>query len=415
MVTTVTPNGIKKYNFLWTYKNPQRKGAISTGEIEAASISMAKAQLRRRGMEAEYLVVKKEARGVFAPPVKIEDILIFLRQLSTLQNAGVSTMEGMQMQLLTAKKQSMRDMVKAMIKQLNEGNQLSDALELFPKWFDHVSISLIRAGEQGGVLDTVLKNIADYKEKDHSIKKKIRSALIYPAVTTTVMIVVVTILMIAVIPVFSHLYSSFGSQLPYLTQIVVNLSDWMKNNVVLLIAVPIGVIATSIYFYKRSPKFRWIADRVTLRIPIMGALLIKGATARFMKTLALLQGAGVPVQMAMDTLSHVSGNTVIDTGIAKATRNVIAGGTIAEGMQETALPKLAVQMLAIGEKTGNIELLAQKSGEFYENEVDEMVARMSTLLEPFIMIFLGIIVGTLVISMFLPILDMGQAILSGSQ
>ncbi len=252
MATEIKKSGkekeIKKYTFSWSYKNPNNNGAISTGEMEAASINVVKASLRRAGMQDRYLTIKKEKEGGFGQTIKMSDILVFLRQLATLQNAGVSSMESLEMLLLTSKKRPMKNMIKRMIKHLNEGNQLSDALKLFPKWFDHISISLIRAGEQGGVLDTVLRDIADFQEKDYSIKKKIKSALMYPAVTVLVMIVVVIIMMVKVIPVFAHLYKSFGSQLPYLTQVVVNLSDWLKSNVSLLILVPAVVIAKWIRF-----------------------------------------------------------------------------------------------------------------------------------------------------------------------
>jgi len=405
---------LKKYTFSWSYKNPKANGAITTGELEAVSLNVAKAQLRRAGMQMEYLTVKKVSEGRFGQSIKMADILVILRQIATLQNAGVSSMETLEMLLLASKKRPVKNMVKRMIKHLSEGNQLSDALALFPKWFDHISISLIRAGEQGGVLDTVLKNIADYKEKDYTIKKKIRSALMYPGVTVFVMIVVVIILMVKVIPVFASLFKSFGSKLPTLTQMVVNLSFWLKDHVTLLIAIPFVTIASGLWVYRRYAGFRFVVDRLTLRIPVVGQLLLKGGTARFMKTLALLQGAGVPVHMAMNTLSHVSGNSVIDSGIAKATKNVVAGGTIADGLKGSAIPLLAVQMLAIGEKSGNIEIMANKAGDFFEGEVNEMVGRMSTLLEPFIMIFLGVVIGTLVIAMYLPMLDMGQVILKGS-
>lgn len=405
----------KKQVFLWTYKDPLQKGAVSTGEVEAVSLAAAQVELRRRGMiHREHLSIRKQPGSIFGDGIKPADIVAFLQQLSTLQNAGVSTMEGMQMLHLTSKKPAMRRMVQKMMQALQEGKQLSEALALYPKYFDHISVNLVRAGEQGGVLEAVLKNIAEFKEKDYGIKKKIRSALIYPGVTVSVMIVVVVILMVKVIPVFAHLFHSFNAQLPELTQMVVNLSDWMKNNVLFLVFVPLLSVVLLVFGYNRSHQVRWFIDRLLLRIPVIGKLMLLGATARFMHTLALLYSAGVPIQEAMETLSHVSGNTVIDAGVAKARQSVLAGGKIADGLTETRLPDLAVRMLAIGESSGNVEVMAQKTGDHYSNEVDEMVARMSTLLEPFIMILLGVIVGTLIVAMFLPMLDMGKAILHGS-
>lgn len=404
----------KKSFYVWEYKHPDQQGVEKKGEIEAVSLATAKTALRRSGMDVRYLKLTRQNNSLFGNSIKPAEIVAFLQQLSTLQNAGVAMMDALRMLHLTTKKPAMQRMVQRMIQCLQEGNQLSDALALFPKYFDHVSVSLVRAGEQGGVLDTVLKTIADYKQKDYSTRKKIRSALIYPGITISVMIVVVIIMMTTVIPVFAHLFKSFNAQLPELTLMVVHLSHWMTSHVLVLVFVPILTITLLIWGYRHSAKVRWNVDRVTLHIPVIGRLLLYGATARFMHTLALLYAAGVPIQEAMQTLSNVSGNTVIDQGVVKARQNVLSGGGIADGLKATKLPDLSVRMLAIGESSGNIEVMAQKTGDHYEGEVDEMVARMSTLLEPFIMIALGIIVGTLVIAMFLPMLDMGKAILHGS-
>lgn len=404
----------KKSFFIWEYQHPNYPDMVKKGEIEAVSLTSAKTALRRSGMDVRYLKLTRQKTSLFGNSIKPAEIVAFLQQLSTLQNAGVAMMDALRMLHLTTKKAAMQRMVQRMIQSLQEGNQLSDALALFPKYFDHVSVSLVRAGEQGGVLDTVLKTIADYKQKDYSTRKKIRSALIYPGITISVMMVVVVIMMTTVIPVFAHLFKSFHAQLPELTQMVVDLSHWMTSHVLVLVFVPILAITLLIWGYRRSAKVRWNVDRVTLHIPVIGRLLLYGATARFMHTLALLYAAGVPIQEAMQTLSTVSGNTVIDQGVIEARQNVLAGGGIADGLKATKLPDLSVRMLAIGESSGNIEVMAQKTGDHYEGEVDEMVARMSTLLEPFIMIALGIIVGTLVIAMFLPMLDMGKAILHGS-
>lgn len=403
----------KKYVFLWTYKNPDKKTGTQSGEIESVSITTAKVALRQRGFNTRYLTIKKQKESMFGS-IKMADIVAFLQQLATLQNAGVSIVESMQMLRLTSKKPTMRHMIQKMIRNLQEGNQLSDALALFPKYFDATSIALIKSGEQGGVLDTVLRNIAEYKEKDYKLKKKIKSALMYPGITVFVMIIVVIILMVKVIPVFAKLFKSFNAQLPELTQIVVNISYWIKDHVVFIVFIPALAIALLVWSYRRSYKVRWQIDRITLHLPVFGKLLLYGATARFMQTLALLYAAGVPIQESMNTLSKVSGNTVIDAGVEKARESVLAGGRIADGLKQTYLPDLAVRMLSIGESSGNVEIMAKKTGDHFAGEVEEMVARMSTLLEPFIMILLGGIVGTLVIAMFLPMLDMGQAIMHGT-
>lgn len=403
----------KKSLYVWTYKDPAKKGVVQNGEIEAVSANVAKVALRKNGYLERYLTLKRQQESMFGA-IKSADIVAFLQQLATLQNAGVSLVESMQMLRLTSKKAAMRSMVQRMIKALQEGQQLSDAMAMFPKYFDSTSLALIKSGEQGGVLDTVLRNIAAYREKDYKLKKKIKSALMYPGITVFVMIVVVIILMVKVIPVFAKLFQSFNAKLPALTQFVVNLSYWLKDNVIFVVVIPFLVITAVVWSYRRSYKVRWNIDRLTLRLPVFGKLLLYGATARFMQTLALLYSAGVPIQESMNTLAKVSGNTVIDAGIARARESVLAGGKIADGLKETYLPDLSVRMLSIGESSGNVEIMAKKTGDHYENEVEEMVARMSTLLEPFIMILLGGVVGTLVIAMFLPMLDMGKAIMHGA-
>lgn len=385
-----------------------------TGTIEAVSLNAARAKLRHSGIP--FTVVKKETKSLFGGTIKEDQIVLFLRQFATMNAAGVPLIDSIRMLRDTTESKALAKMIDGMYGTLLEGEPLSAAFARYPKYFDPLTISLLRAGEQGGVLEAIMKRLADYREKSRVLHKKVRSALMYPAVTVFVMIVVVIIMMIKVIPVFAHLFTSFGAQLPYLTQVVVNLSYWMKNNVLVLIFAPILVVTSVIYARLHSAKARWVLDRLALRLPVFGPLLLKSAIARFFQTLATMQAAGVPLPDSMTTLSSISGNVLIDQSVVDARQSIMEGGRLSHGLKKRGIfPKMAIQMLDIGESTGSVDEMSSKIAEFYESEVRELVDRMSTLLEPFIMIFLGIVVGTLVVAMYLPMLTMGHAILNSTR
>lgn len=401
---------IKQNKFEWTYRD--EKGAMTRGAIMAVSLTAARSALRHKGVRVTTLRQTKQPRH--GQSVSGDDVVMFMRQFATMQQAGVSSFEAIEMLKNSTDKAGVRALNTKILKSLSEGESVSQSLSHHPKYFDYLTLELVKAGEKGGVLDTILNQLATYQEESRILKKKTRSALMYPAVTVLVMIVVVIILMVKVIPVFSGLFKSFGGRLPWITRMVVGLSNWMGSHVLYLILVPILTVSALIYAYKRSAKFRWGADRFLLKTPVLGALILKSATARFASTLSLMQKAGVPMNEILETLKKISGNSLIDAAVAGAHQNVMAGGTISDALKASIFPKLAINMLEIGEKTGALDSMSSKVAEFYTQEVKEMVERMSTLLEPFIMIFLGIVIGTLVIAMYMPMLDMGQVILKGS-
>lgn len=399
---------MEKHRFQWVLK--ERGNATQTGEIDAVSLNVAKVLLRKQGKNFTYVkkIKVRKAR------VKEDHIVIFLRQWSAVQSAGVPTVDGIKMIADTTDNEGLRQILLNVHDSLTAGDSISTAFGAYPKWFDAVSIALLRAAQEAGILDSVLFRMAVAREKRRILAKKTKSAMMYPGITLVVMFIVVAILMIKVIPVFSQLFSSFGGKLPWLTREVVGLSDWMRAHVLVLILAPALFVLLFRYAYRRSRKFRWIVDRIFLRLPVFGPLLIKSAVTRFCQIFAEMQGAGVPIMSTMDTLSHVSGNMVLDAGVANARKEVFQGGKIAVGLQDSVFPPLAVQMIKVGEETGSLEKMMNKTADFYETEVNEMVNRMSTLLEPMIMILLGLIVGTLVIAMYLPMLDMGKVILHGT-
>mgnify|MGYP001626204344 CR=1 FL=1 len=402
------PKAVEKKQFQWVRIEPGK--ANETGVIDAVSLNEAKMLLRRRGVRFTYI------KPVQVRKVKIKEdhVVLFLRQWSAVQSAGVPVTDGIKMIADTTDYQGLREMLLKIYQSLSEGQSLSESFAAFPKWFDPISISLLKAAQEAGILDSVLRRMATAREKRRILDKKIRSALMYPGITVFVMFVVVAILMIKVIPVFAHLFHSFGGKLPWLTLQVVGISDWMRGHALIVFLSPVILFGVFRYIYRRSIKFRWAMDRLFLRLPVFGELLLKAATTRFCQIFAEMQGAGVPILSTLDTLSHVSGNMVIDAGVDKARESVAKGGRIATALRESTFPPLAVQMIAVGEETGNLEGMLTKTGEFYESEVNEMVNRLSTLLEPMIMVVLGVVVGTLVIAMYLPMLDMGSVILHGT-
>ena len=402
----------RTYDFTWEATTPGGNEK-KKGEMNAVSANAVRSNLRRMGMIPT--VVRKVPQPLFGEHgVKEAQLVVMVRQLSTMINAGVPIVQAFELLISATSGAGMKKLLKGILKYLKEGESLSQAMDHFPKYFDRLFVSLIAAGEQGGILDTILLRLAEYREKTLALNKKVKSAMFYPAAIITVMVVVVVILMIFVIPVFSQLFSSFGATLPLLTQIVINISNWMKSHWYIVVLLPIAAVWLFVYAYKHNLSFKTAIDRFSLKIPVLGDILLKGAVARFMRTLSTMQGAGVPIMEALGTLSKVSGNVIIERSVLAARDDVATGGRITTQLKaDGVFPIMATQMLAIGEETGAVEVMSGKVADFYENEVEEAVGRLSTLMEPMIMVVLGIIVGTLVVAMYLPIFKMGAVVTHG--
>ena len=403
----------KTYDFTWEATTSGGGNEKKKGEMNAVSANAVRSNLRRMGMMPT--VVRKVPQPLFGEHgVKEAQLVVMVRQLSTMINAGVPIVQAFELLISATSGAGMKKLLKGILKYLKEGESLSQAMDHFPKYFDRLFVSLIAAGEQGGILDTILLRLAEYREKTLALNKKVKSAMFYPAAIITVMVVVVVILMIFVIPVFSQLFSSFGATLPLLTQIVINISNWMKDHWYIVVLLPVAAVWLFIYTYKHNLSFKTVVDRFSLKIPVLGDILLKGAVARFMRTLSTMQAAGVPIMEALGTLSKVSGNVIIERSVLAARDDVARGGRITTQLKaDGVFPIMATQMLAIGEETGAIETMSGKVADFYESEVEESVNRLSTLMEPMIMVVLGIIVGTLVVAMYMPIFKMGAVVTHG--
>ncbi len=395
---------------VFTFQAKDAQGAVQKGEIEAPTLVVARTLLKKRGLHV--MSVRKKPTPLFGGgSVKEGQIVVMIRQLSTMINAGVPMVQAFELLATASDSKPVQNMIEGILTPIKNGERIAEAFGRYPKYFNRLFVSLLAAGDQGGILDTILLRLADYREKSLALQKKIRSAMFYPASILTVMVAVTAILMIFVVPVFAHLFNSFGASLPALTQAVVSISNWMRGNWYLVFGIPIAALFAFKETYRRNLGFRKQVDRLALKLPIVGAVVLKGSVARFMRTLATMQAAGVPINEALETLSKISNNMIIEEAVEAARLRVLEGGYISDSLKESKVfPPMAVHMLGIGEQTGAIEVMADKVADFYEGEVDETVARMSTLMEPIIMVILGIVVGTLVVAMYMPIFELGSVV-----
>jgi len=394
--------------FLWEGKD--RKGNRVKGRGLAKDELEMRADLRRQGINATR--VRKE-RQLFKGEGKItpEDIAIFARQLATMLTAGIPMVQSFEIIGVGHDKPAMQKLVLAIKSDIETGNALNQALAKHPLYFDDLFVNLVEAGEHAGALETVLDKIATYKEKTEALKKKIKKALFYPGAVLAVAVIVTVILLIFVIPQFESLFKGFGADLPAFTQMVINMSRWMQDNGWYLAIVVGAAVYTFAYFYKRSRPMRQFIDRMSLQAPVIGPILRKAAIARFARTLATMFGAGVPLVEAMKSVAGATGNIVYQDAVMKMRDEISTGLRMQRAMENTGLfPNMVVQMIAVGEESGSLDEMAAKVADFYEADVDAAVDGLSSLLEPLIMVILGVLVGGLVIAMYLPIFKLGAVI-----
>ncbi len=400
----------KMPTFAWEGKD--KKGNKVKGETVATNAMLVKADLRRQGVTPGKIRKKSELfSSAKKKSIKPVDIAVFSRQLATMISSGVPIVQAFDIIGKGHDNPSMQELVMTIKGDVEQGNTLAEALSKHPRYFDDLFVNLISAGEQSGALESLLDKIATYKEKTESIKKKIKKALFYPTAVVVVAFVVTTILLIWVVPQFAELFKGFGADLPAFTQFVMNLSDLFIEYWYLIFGgIILGVFAF-IEGKRRSPKFRFFIDRVILRLPIFGALLNKAAVARFARTLSTMFAAGVPLVDSLVSVAGAAGNIVYTNAILDMKDKVSTGQQLQLAMKQTNLfPSMVVQMVAIGEESGSIDSMLNKVADFYEEEVDAAVDGLSSLLEPLIMVVLGVLVGGLVIAMYLPIFQLGQVV-----
>jgi type IV pilus assembly protein PilC len=406
---TTTVKAIKRdIPFAWEGKD--KRGNRVKGKSLAPDETVLRSELRRQGIAASRIRKQSTATGR-GGKVKPEDIAIFSRQLATMLAAGIPLVQAFEIVGNGNDKPSMQKLILDVKADVEGGTSLHEALGKHPLYFDDLFVNLVEAGEQAGALESLLDKIATYKEKTEALKKKVKKALFYPAAVLVVALIVTVILLIFVIPQFESLFKGFGADLPAFTQMVINLSRFVQSEGIFIAIVVGGAGWTFSYFKKRSRKMREFLDRVSLKFPIIGPILVKSAIARYARTLSTMFAAGVPLVEALESVAGATGNIVYENAVMRMRDEVATGQRLQRAMETTGLfPNMVIQMIAVGEESGSLDTMSSKVATFYEAEVDNAVDSMSSLLEPLIMAILGVLVGGLVIAMYLPIFKLGSVV-----
>ncbi len=399
-------------DLIFEWSGTDRAGKKVTGETKGTNLNAVKAMLRKQGINAKS--VKKQSKSLFSFGDKISpaDIALFTRQLATMMKAGVPLVQSFDIVAGGVENQAMKGLIKNISSEVSGGNNFAAAVRAQPKeYFDDLFCNLIEAGEQSGALETMLDRLATYKEKSEALKAKIKSAMNYPIAVLVISGIVTGILLIKVVPQFEMVFSGFGSELPAFTQMVVNASEFMQAWWLIIVGVLGGIYFAYKQAHKKSQAFRDGQERLSLKMPVVGDILNKSCIARFARTLSTTFAAGVPLVDALDSAAGASGNVVYKNAIMTI-KNEVSGGTqLNHAMsQANVFPSMVVQMVAIGEESGALDSMLEKSATYYEEMVDTAVDGLTSLIEPIIMAFLGVVVGGMMIAMYLPIFKMGGAI-----
>jgi type IV pilus assembly protein PilC len=398
--------------YLWEGKTPQ--GALQKGSVEAANEAAARLLLRKQNIQLAR--IKEKPKDIFAdiallqPKVTAKDLVLFTRQLSTMIDAGLPLISGLEILANQEPNKTFQKILLQIKADVEAGATFADALKKHPKVFDNLYSNLVAAGELGGVLDTILQRLATYIEKNEKLKGKVKGALVYPVTILIIAAVVVVVMLVFVIPVFQEMFSSLGGQLPALTQGVVDMSAFLRKNFLLLI----GIIVAIVVAYNRiraTDKGEYFFDRLFLKLPIFGVLLRKVAVAKFTRTLGTMITSGVPILDGLDIVAKTAGNRIVEEAIMATKASISEGKTIAEPLSKSGVfPSMVCQMVSVGESTGALDAMLIKIADFYDEEVDAAVDALTSLIEPFMMIFLGGTVGTMLAAMYLPIFKMAGAV-----
>ncbi|MFA7487861.1 MAG: type II secretion system F family protein [Lysobacteraceae bacterium] len=396
--------------FIWT--GVDKRGTRMKGETLGKNASLIKAELRKQGITPNMVKAKpKPLFGQAGKTISPRDIAVFSRQLATMMQSGVPLVSSFEIIAGGQKNPRMKNMLDDIRASIEGGSTLHEAFAKHPMQFDSLYLNLVKAGESAGVLDTVLDTIANYKENIEALKGKIKKALFYPAIVIAVAIIVTAILMIFVIPQFDSVFRGFGAELPAFTQMLVNASDFMVAYWWLMLLIAVGLIVGAIQAQKRSKAFAHFIDRAILKVPVIGEIMKNSAIARFSRTLAVTFKAGVPLVEALETVAGATGNIVYEQAVLRIRDDVSVGYNLNTAMKQVdVFPHMVIQMAAIGEEAGALDTMLIKVAEFFEQEVNNAVDALSSMIEPMIMVFIGTVVGGIVIGMYLPIFKLGMAV-----
>ena len=400
--------------FKW--EGTTKSGQSMKGQMEAPNEAAVQAQLRRQGISPGN--IKEAGKGFdmeikipgFEPKIGTKDIVIFTRQFATMIDAGLPLVQCLD---ILSKQQDNPTFKKSLIQvkeDVEAGSTFADALKKHPKAFDTLYVNLVAAGEIGGILDTILNRLAAYIEKALKLRKQVKSAMTYPATIIGIAVIVIAVILVFVIPQFESMFASFGSELPLPTRIVIIMSDFIQDYIFVIIGGCYGTVWILKRIYK-TPKGQLYMDALFLKLPVMGILIRKVAVAKFTRTLGTMISSGVPILDGLDIVAKTAGNKIVENAIYKVAQSISEGKTIAEPLEQSGVfPPMVCQMIAIGEQSGSIDTMLNKIADFYDDEVDDAVGNLTAMMEPLLMLFLGVTVGGLVIAMYLPIFSMGSAI-----
>jgi type IV pilus assembly protein PilC len=405
----------KMAKFKWEARG--RTGSVQKGVMEASNRGMVEAQLKKFGFTG--ISIKEEGKGLSkelklpsfgGKKVQTKEIVVFTRQFATMIDSGLPLVQCLEILSSQQENKTFKDVLMKVKESVESGSTFADALAKHPKVFDDLFVNLVAAGEVGGILDTILNRLAAYTEKSMKLKKQIKGAMVYPATVMSIAVIVVGVIMIFVIPTFARLFTDAGMDLPGPTKFVINLSNFLVRYIILIIIA--GFVAGyGIKRYYRTEKGRKVMDTFALKLPVFGPLIRKVAVAKFTRTLGTLVSSGVPILDGLEIVAKTAGNKVVEEAIMKVRQAISEGKTIAEPLAESSVfPPMVVQMIAVGEATGAMDAMLSKIADFYDDEVDNAVSALTAMMEPMLMIVLGVVVGGLVISMYLPIFKISSAV-----
>ncbi|PKN70316.1 MAG: pilus assembly protein PilC [Deltaproteobacteria bacterium HGW-Deltaproteobacteria-10] len=398
--------------FIW--EGTTRKNEVKKGELEAADELAVRGQLRRQGFKSITIKQKPKDLEEYLPflkgKVQEKDVVIFCRIFSTMINAGLPLIQCLDLLYQQEQNKAFKVVIKKVKEDVESGNSLTEALRKHPVVFDDLFVNLVAAGESGGILDVILQRLSSYMEKAMKLKSQVKGAMTYPAAVLVISVAVVALLLLKVIPVFQKMFEGMGGELPGPTQFLVNASEFMQSYWWVMAGIIVTFFVALGRFYK-TEKGRWTIDALILKSPIFGPLMKKVAVAKFSRTLSTMMNSGVPIMEGLTIVSKTAGNVVIEAALVKTRQSISEGRTIAEPLMETGIfPPMVVQMIAVGEATGALDTMLSKIADFYDDEVDAAVSAMTALLEPIMMVFLGGVVGGMIIAMYLPIFKMASVV-----
>ncbi len=398
--------------YLWEGKN--KKGEVQKGEMEGPNEESIRANLNRLRITPSK--IKKKPKDLFEnvsflqPKVTHNDVILFCRQFSTMIDAGLPIIQCLDILYAQQENKTFKKMLKNIKDSVEGGSTLAEALKQYPDHFDNLFVNMVSAGEAGGILDIILKRLSNYMEKAAKLKSKVKGAMTYPVITMVIAVAVVAVILVFVIPVFQEMFADFGSELPAFTVLVVNTSNFVKNNILYIIGAVVLFAFAFRRFYK-TEKGAALIDRYVLRLPVFGILLRKVAVAKFTRTMGTMLGSGVAILEALDIVAKTAGNKTVEKAIYNVRTGIAEGRTMADPLAETGVfPPMVCQMIAVGESTGALDAMLEKIADFYDEQVDQAVENLTSMIEPFMLVFLGVTIGGLVVAMYLPIFKMAGAI-----